>query len=283
MDPNKAHSLFPIFRFFSYSHLPPHLQAISKPFYDLAALMIDTVQDDPLSWSEKETGLRKLLEAKDCFVRAAIPSQPKQEDPPKPSLEKPFPEVFYKILVANELGNDLSLILKFSDPDGIRTGKSGYSFGVSQFDLKNNSLSIQCLQECGFTQLEIQELVNQPSISDTHMIHYTSKLEQASEIVERYDHKHMSESLDHVGNLCNTLSGIHLQDMETFYHIADYHNQFHFTKDGKLHTHLKEQKGEITPTTILNFKLNKTEWGQKRPDDVMRRYNNIAAICRGKA
>lgn len=36
---------------------------------DLADLMASTIPDGP----EKEAGMRKLLEAKDCFVRAALP------------------------------------------------------------------------------------------------------------------------------------------------------------------------------------------------------------------
>lgn len=53
---------------FAYGHLPPHLQAVSKPVGDLAADLVDVLPDGP----ELSAGLRKLLEAKDCFVRAAL-------------------------------------------------------------------------------------------------------------------------------------------------------------------------------------------------------------------
>lgn len=56
-------------QFFEYEHLPVELQAISRPCADLAHLMEDTLPDGP----EKSAGMRKLLEAKDCFVRAALP------------------------------------------------------------------------------------------------------------------------------------------------------------------------------------------------------------------
>lgn len=61
---------FPILRYFEYSHLPEHLQRISKPFASLAwdILAIPSVQG-----AEAAAGLRKLLEAKDCLVRAALP------------------------------------------------------------------------------------------------------------------------------------------------------------------------------------------------------------------
>jgi hypothetical protein len=56
-------------QYFEYAHLPEHLQKISKPLHELAHLMEDTLPDGP----EKSAGMRKLLEAKDCFVRAALP------------------------------------------------------------------------------------------------------------------------------------------------------------------------------------------------------------------
>jgi hypothetical protein len=57
-----------IAKYFDYAHLPPHLQAASKPCHNLAEQMIAALPDGP----ELTAGLRKLLEAKDCFVRAAV-------------------------------------------------------------------------------------------------------------------------------------------------------------------------------------------------------------------
>lgn len=54
-------------QFFAYDHLPPHLQAISKPFGELAKF-ICTLPRNP----ERTVALRKLLEAKDCAVRANL-------------------------------------------------------------------------------------------------------------------------------------------------------------------------------------------------------------------
>lgn len=56
-----------ILRFFEYDHLVPKLQAVSQPFHELAHDMAERF-DGP----ELTTGLRKLLEAKDCMVRAAL-------------------------------------------------------------------------------------------------------------------------------------------------------------------------------------------------------------------
>lgn len=54
--------------YFEYKHLPEHLQIVSKPIGELAKLMNEKLPEGP----EKTHGLRKLLEAKDCLVRAAL-------------------------------------------------------------------------------------------------------------------------------------------------------------------------------------------------------------------
>lgn len=59
----------PILRFFHYSHLPPKLQASSRPFCDLARHMVETLPRN----AERTVALRKLLEAKDAGVRANLP------------------------------------------------------------------------------------------------------------------------------------------------------------------------------------------------------------------
>lgn len=55
-------------RWFAYEHLPSGLQEVSKAIADVADLMNQNLSDS----DEKSAGMRKLLEAKDCFVRAAI-------------------------------------------------------------------------------------------------------------------------------------------------------------------------------------------------------------------
>lgn len=57
-----------ILRFFHYGHLPPLLRDRSKPFCDVARMLIDTLPRNP----ERSVALRKLLEAKDAAVRAAL-------------------------------------------------------------------------------------------------------------------------------------------------------------------------------------------------------------------
>lgn len=64
----KEHITPEIMKFFAYEHLPEHLQKTSKPIGDLAEHMQSSINPS----AELNAGLRKLLEAKDCFVRAAL-------------------------------------------------------------------------------------------------------------------------------------------------------------------------------------------------------------------
>jgi hypothetical protein len=66
--PNRHPATLALLSFFAFDHLPPFLQAVSSPCYDLAYDLATTLPDGP----ELTAGLRKLLEAKDCFVRQAL-------------------------------------------------------------------------------------------------------------------------------------------------------------------------------------------------------------------
>ena len=55
-------------KYFEYSHLPEQLQLVSKPIGYLARQLDAAIPDR----AEKSAGLRKLLEAKDCLVRACV-------------------------------------------------------------------------------------------------------------------------------------------------------------------------------------------------------------------
>jgi len=57
-----------LLQFFAYAHLPEHLQAVSKPFGILAEQIVATLPSNP----ERTVALRKLLESKDCAVRALL-------------------------------------------------------------------------------------------------------------------------------------------------------------------------------------------------------------------
>ena len=58
----------PIMQFFSYSHLPEPMQAVSRVFCDAAEWVHEVLPRN----AERSTALRKLLEGKDAAVRAFI-------------------------------------------------------------------------------------------------------------------------------------------------------------------------------------------------------------------
>lgn len=58
----------PLLQFFAYKHLPIHLQSTSSRFHTLAEYIIETLPAN----LERSMALRKLLEAKDCAVRAKL-------------------------------------------------------------------------------------------------------------------------------------------------------------------------------------------------------------------
>ncbi len=72
MPDRKLHpSTEALLEFFDFSHLSGRRAHISRQFAGLAEKMITELGDSAYP-AEVTTGLRKLLEAKDCFVRASL-------------------------------------------------------------------------------------------------------------------------------------------------------------------------------------------------------------------
>ena len=65
-----------ILKHFKFDHLPVKLKEISLPCCNLAL----TMEDQLPNCDEKAMGLRKLLEAKDCFVRASLETKEDKEN-----------------------------------------------------------------------------------------------------------------------------------------------------------------------------------------------------------
>jgi hypothetical protein len=59
-----------VLQFFEYEYLPVPLGEVTAPFHKLAHDM--AYKFEPAGGREVTAGLRKLLEAKDCFVRAKL-------------------------------------------------------------------------------------------------------------------------------------------------------------------------------------------------------------------
>jgi len=225
-----------------------------------------------------------------------------------------------QMLLLNECSGNTDLIYKFSDADGVRTGRSGYSYGVSQFDIENNWDAILTLMDCGFQPKDLKRLyLQQGDISDLNLI-----LESSADYIDEADDRHIADMIRH----CNTFNAIDddltvamiidyhnqlrlessadyvdeaddrliadmikhcnifnaIDDDSTLAMIIDYHNQLRFDIGGKLHRFLLGMLvdgREIDANTIYQFKLNHTLWGQKRPDDVERRYKNTLEVFCG--
>jgi len=63
----------PIMQFFAYEHLPSNLQAVSRPWCEMAKSLVDPTSPNLLPRNaERTVALRKLLEGKDAAVRAAL-------------------------------------------------------------------------------------------------------------------------------------------------------------------------------------------------------------------
>lgn len=58
--------------YFEFAHLPPRLGDASAPFWKLADFLIENYDPKKHDLAETEMALRKLLEAKDCAVRAVM-------------------------------------------------------------------------------------------------------------------------------------------------------------------------------------------------------------------
>ena len=61
-----------LLQFFEYDHLPDYLRQVAAPFSSLARQIANTLPANP----ERTVALRKLLEAKDCAVRAKLYQEP---------------------------------------------------------------------------------------------------------------------------------------------------------------------------------------------------------------
>lgn len=59
-------------QFFQFAHLPPHLQTISKPFGELAALIVEKLPKN----SQRDHAVNALVQAKDFAVRAQLYKSP---------------------------------------------------------------------------------------------------------------------------------------------------------------------------------------------------------------
>ena len=73
-------SALPILRYFSYAHLTGDLRDVARACEQYASGVVAYAEaaldrGEYVDMAELVAGLRKLLEAKDCFVRARLPQR----------------------------------------------------------------------------------------------------------------------------------------------------------------------------------------------------------------
>lgn len=62
-----------LLKFFEYDHLPENLQEVSRPFHDLAHKLAEELDTQDIgAGAQLNRCIQKLLESKDCAVRAAL-------------------------------------------------------------------------------------------------------------------------------------------------------------------------------------------------------------------
>lgn len=77
-----------VLRFFEHEHLPEPLKSVAAQCSVLANNMSDFIDSDP----ELTAGLRKLLEAKDCFIRAKVAQVNREKGASKEGAPLPRPD-----------------------------------------------------------------------------------------------------------------------------------------------------------------------------------------------
>lgn len=189
------------------------------------------------------------------------------------------------VLLLNELSGNENLKYIFSDADGYRTGRSGCSFGLCQFDIENNWDGLLILKEIGIKPKDIKDLYLQLSESSIERISRLIQTETAKRIIDRADKAHITKSITHVMGVINELSSPVMITVDGLVALVDYHTQMHLSINGKMHEFIKNYPSiEVFDNkTVRDFKLNNTLWGKNRPDDVNRRYDNIFQTCSKKS
>lgn len=173
-------------------------------------------------------------------------------------------EKIMRVIALNEISGNENVICKFS----YAGGKSGYSFGRSQFDVTHNIRARNFLKNiCGFSDQDIKKLLN----LDKDIGYLNERLKLFRRDIDNLDKDHIRDMVNYVASL----NGMpEFENEKTFVHLVDYHNQFNLSRNGLMHNFIKNRK-MLTSKDILNFKLKETKWGREQPRDVKRRYKTI--------
>lgn len=185
---------------------------------------------------------------------------------------KTLNELFYDVILLNELSGNVKVALRFSDPDG-PSGRSGGSFGICQHDTRHGKYGVKCLKECGFNDTEIQHVISMSG----DMKSLAKKLKP--EIVERYDTIQLSECLNSALN-ATTGNGVMAVTTGPILALADVINQFGSIGPSFVKYLNKKDTDGLTIEEIQEWKLTCTKYGREHPKDCERRYNNILKVLK---
>jgi hypothetical protein len=181
---------------------------------------------------------------------------------------------FREIISLNEGGPDVAL--EFSDPDGVRSGKSGWSFGVCQFDTQNNGSALACLSECGLTHDEIDGVVHQTI--DVKPLE--QKLRDNADIIERYDCEQLQYCIDGASGFADKYK-IAVLDSAALLALADTVNQYGSLGNGSA-AYCRNLGRPVTADDVLAMKLTwKYSQTKNGKADTVRRYHNLMKIMGG--
>jgi len=182
---------------------------------------------------------------------------------------KSINDLFRDVILLNELSGDESAALRFSDPDG-PSGRSGWSFGICQFDTKHNDQALLCLQDCGFTPEEIDDIRHQR----INVRPLAARLRPS--VVARYDAAQLSHCLFKALN-ATTSNGIVAVDTGAILCLADYVNQYGSIGKGFV-GYLQKIGRPIVAQDIQDWKLNHTKYGREHRADCKRRFGNVMKV-----
>ena len=180
--------------------------------------------------------------------------------------------MFRDLIFANECSRNPNAVLRFSDPDGVLSGKSGWSFGVSQFDTQNNGEALKCLAACGFTPTEISGVVHQT----IDVVPLNAKLAANADVIATYDTAQLSLCINSALN-CVTSNGLPADNPGGILALGDYINQYG-SIGPQFVGFIKALNHPVMAVDVLSFKIHHTTYGERCPTDCQRRYNNLVQI-----
>lgn len=185
---------------------------------------------------------------------------------------KTLNEMFAEVIGLNE-GATGDLAYRFSHAKG---GKSGWSFGKVQWDVKNNLSARNILLQIGFSHDEVMAIVNET----VDPRQWNARLLAGKDVIDRQDINQLSYCLNQGLNF-STSHGIPVESPGGVLAIADAENQYGSLGEGTA-TFDKNLGHPVTADDVLAWRLQ-TKYGMECPDDCRRRINNVKQVVNENA